>query len=275
MANTWDWLFGGGEGWADDDNLYGEIGGFSGGWLSHNDIRLFKRPIDLKQRKPGTKFEPGQWWWANHGGKPCPNWSNCTGNFVCIVCPDGTIWDTHQRGDNCSLPKERTHRCWVIHGRWPKVTINSSKGLTCNSASGSIITGRYHGFLDNGRFTYSGTWNRPNSKPNEITNPSPQNGHGGRIINHSGYSYKDKSPTRLPTAPPPVSGSYSLLRGDPVTLLEDLKHHDMIAGQVGTVIATVQGTNRYVVEFRDNHGKMLKMLTLDRKMLKLNLFNND
>lgn len=74
------------------------------------------------------------------------------GKAMMVVCPDGSTWHVDGRASNCTMPNDKEHRCWVRHGTWPNITVDKN-GLTCEAGAGSIQTGGYHGFLQNGRFT--------------------------------------------------------------------------------------------------------------------------
>lgn len=57
-----------------------------------------------------------------------------------------------RRASNCDMKTEHTHRCWVRQGKPPTVAVGKG-GHTCGAGAGSILSGNYHGFLRNGRFT--------------------------------------------------------------------------------------------------------------------------
>lgn len=69
------------------------------------------------------------------------------------VCPGGARWCIDSRANNCTMPKDEKHRCWVRHGdpRTGPVHVDKN-GLTCKAGAGSIKTGNWHGFLDHGYF---------------------------------------------------------------------------------------------------------------------------
>lgn len=86
---------------------------------------------------------PEDFYWDNHKGP----------HLECLV-PNGEFWNIDSRASNCTMPNDRTHRCWVKHGNPEDGTIHVDKnGLTCNAGGGSIQTKNYHGFLHNGNFT--------------------------------------------------------------------------------------------------------------------------
>jgi len=71
-----------------------------------------------------------------------------------LICrmPDGHDWVIDSRANNCTLPLDDKHWCWVREGRPEDGTLNVSKsGRTCSAGAGSIATPGYHGFLRHGR----------------------------------------------------------------------------------------------------------------------------
>lgn len=79
-------------------------------------------------------------------------WNNCDGKHLQVVLPNGNTWDIDGRANNCTMPDEKTHRCWVRHGEPPNVHVDKN-GYTCAAGAGSILSGDYHGFLHNGELT--------------------------------------------------------------------------------------------------------------------------
>ncbi|MDA8332768.1 MAG: hypothetical protein M0027_16480 [Candidatus Dormibacteraeota bacterium] len=73
------------------------------------------------------------------------------GLSVMVRCPGGGDWWIDGRASNCTMPKDQEHRCWVRHGEVPNLTVDK-RGKTCGAGGGSIIAGKYHGFLRNGEF---------------------------------------------------------------------------------------------------------------------------
>ena len=86
--------------------------------------------------------------------RPVLVWNDCTDErgHLLVVCPSGQSWDIDSRASNCTMPDDRTHRCWVRHGEPPNLTVDKA-GKTCAAGAGSIIAGSYHGFLRNGELT--------------------------------------------------------------------------------------------------------------------------
>jgi len=76
------------------------------------------------------------------------------GLTVYAVCPDGTHWCIDGRANNCTLPNDDVHRCWVRTGdaRAGNLDVGKVGGPTCAAGAGSIQTGAWHGFLHQGYF---------------------------------------------------------------------------------------------------------------------------
>lgn len=68
--------------------------------------------------------------------------------LVCVL-PNGHHWHIDSRANNCGLPADDLHRCWVRHGEPPDLTVDKN-GLTCPAGAGSIQSGDWHGFLRGG-----------------------------------------------------------------------------------------------------------------------------
>lgn len=79
-------------------------------------------------------------------------WENCDGRHLVAVLPNGITWDIMSRCSNCTLPNDTKHRCWVVQGDVPNITVDKN-GVTCAAGAGSIAVPGYHGFLRNGEFT--------------------------------------------------------------------------------------------------------------------------
>lgn len=117
-----------------------------------------KRQV-FRKRRYNTKSglpEPGDLyyidWYGKKDGGGCVFHSNCNGSHLFAILPNGQEWDIDGRASNCTMPKDRVHRCWVQKGKPPNVTV-SKDGNTCKAGGGSIASGDYHGFLRNGSFT--------------------------------------------------------------------------------------------------------------------------
>lgn len=98
---------------------------------------------------PDGELGPGAMYVA-----PCRacTWHNCPGEHLHVVLPNGHHWDVDSRASNCTLPDDRTHRCWIREGEPPNVTAGKN-GHTCTAGAGSIQSGDYHGFLQGGVLT--------------------------------------------------------------------------------------------------------------------------
>lgn len=79
-------------------------------------------------------------------------WKGPDGLSLVVRCPGGAEWMIDGRANNCTLPNDDVHRCWIRHGEPPRITVDKN-GLTCSAGAGSIQAGSYHGFLRDGRFT--------------------------------------------------------------------------------------------------------------------------
>ena len=98
-------------------------------------------------------FGTGAMWfeeqWLSEGKHR--DWDNDDGQHLVVRTPGG-LWDIDSRASNCGSPNDRLHRCWIRHGIAPDITVDKV-GLTCSAGAGSIISGKYHGFLRAGEFT--------------------------------------------------------------------------------------------------------------------------
>lgn len=102
------------------------------------------------------KPEPGDLYYADwldcsEREKCVYKWTNCTGKHLYAVLPNGSMWDINSRANNCTMPEDTTHRCWVRHGEVPDIHVDK-QGHTCAAGAGSIVSGNYHGFLIKGHF---------------------------------------------------------------------------------------------------------------------------
>lgn len=103
--------------------------------------------------KPGDMYY-ADWYPCAEGSPHCIHgWTNCDGKHLMVTLPDEHPWDTNGRASNCGSPQDKTHRCWVRHGRpeLGEVVHVDKAGHTCSAGAGSISTSKYHGFLHNGR----------------------------------------------------------------------------------------------------------------------------
>lgn len=102
------------------------------------------------------KPEPGDLFWVDwydckERGRCVYGWTNCDGRHLFAVLPNGHHWDIDARANNCTLPHDTTHRCWIRHGEPPHTHVDKN-GHTCQAGAGSIVAGNYHGFLHEGIF---------------------------------------------------------------------------------------------------------------------------
>lgn len=91
----------------------------------------------------------GAMWWADWLGAA---WAGFDGRALCVRLPGKHDWLVDSEASNCTRKGDRTHRCWIRHGEPPYVTVDKA-GETCRAGAGSIMAGRYHGFLRNGVLT--------------------------------------------------------------------------------------------------------------------------
>lgn len=94
----------------------------------------------------------GMWdadWFHDYHGGPMLGGPNTDGRILVVRLPNGNDWIIDSRANNCTLPADDNHRCWVRHGEPPNITVDKN-GLTCAAGAGSIQSGNYHGFLRNG-----------------------------------------------------------------------------------------------------------------------------
>lgn len=79
-------------------------------------------------------------------------------SYVCET-PGGN-WFIDGPASNCTRPDDwklpagdpGRHHCWIRHGDPPHFTVDKN-GRTCAAGAGSIQSGKYHGFLQNGVLT--------------------------------------------------------------------------------------------------------------------------
>ena len=76
-------------------------------------------------------------------------WKGDDGHSLMLMLPGNYEWNIDGRANNCTLPNDGEHRCWVRHGIPPNITVDKN-GKTCSAGGGSIMTPNFHGFLRNG-----------------------------------------------------------------------------------------------------------------------------
>jgi hypothetical protein len=96
--------------------------------------------MTTRDAKPGAMWDA--WWYP---------WKGPDGLSLMVRLPNGHDWCIDGRANNCTMPQDTEHRCWVRHGKPPVITVDKN-GLTCAAGAGSILSGDYHGFLRGGRF---------------------------------------------------------------------------------------------------------------------------
>lgn len=88
----------------------------------------------------------GAMWFADWYRRKGPD-----GHHLLVKTPGG-IWHIDGRANNCTLPNDTEHHCWVRHGIPPDITVDKN-GHTCGCGA-SIGQGEnyrdYHGLLQNG-----------------------------------------------------------------------------------------------------------------------------
>ena len=132
--------------------------GLDGGMLTPIKVKLVEVEIPKDKRyyidvATGDVLQPGDAFWNPREHRwDCYYWENCVDprGHLYVVLPDGSHWCVQSRAANCTLPKDKTHRCWVLHER-PDGTLHVDKdGVTCEAGAGSIATDNWHGFLHDG-----------------------------------------------------------------------------------------------------------------------------
>jgi hypothetical protein len=97
----------------------------------------------------GRNAPPGAMWDAHwlKGDK-----HTVDGRYICVILPNGNAWTIDGGSSNCTR-KGEDHDCWCRHGEPPNLTVdkNPEPGRsTCQAGGGSIQSGDFHGFLQNG-----------------------------------------------------------------------------------------------------------------------------
>lgn len=98
----------------------------------------------------------GAMWHVGHYDD-IPEWQGRDGIALQVMTPDGE-WHVDGRANNCTMPDDKVHRCWVRHGdpRTGYVTVDKEatpEFPTCNAGAGSIwmkAPDGWHGFLYRG-----------------------------------------------------------------------------------------------------------------------------
>lgn len=92
----------------------------------------------------------GAMWWATW--LEDTDFVGLDGKSLVVRLPNNHDWHVDSRAGNCTLPKDRVHKCWCRHGAAPLITVDKN-GHTCSAGAGSIQTSNWHGFLRNGYLT--------------------------------------------------------------------------------------------------------------------------
>lgn len=101
-------------------------------------------------------LEPGDmYWFIEHESGKCSYWDNCDGRHLFVTLPaksPGGWYYTHDltaRVANCSMPEDRIHRCRIIIGEPPKVTLKAGCSVG-HSIGFPWPQMEFHGFLVDG-----------------------------------------------------------------------------------------------------------------------------
>ena len=115
--------------------------------MCNDTMKLHPKHVKSSNRKSGD-----MWWvdWNDKSGCYC-DWDNCEGKYLVVVLPNGVTWNSHGRASNCTKTDDHTHRCWILHGEPPNITVDKD-GETCAAGAGSIVVGNWHGYIRNGAF---------------------------------------------------------------------------------------------------------------------------
>ena len=114
-------------------------------------IKILYRNTETGEMLPLDDLPAGGMWDAMWKEKKA-NGNRCgaDGSSIHVRLPDGSQWCIDSRANNCTMPEDKVHRCWIRHGVPPVLTVNK-QGHTCAAGAGSIVGHRgYHGFLTDG-----------------------------------------------------------------------------------------------------------------------------
>lgn len=121
-------------------------------FLDTDHWQVFSRSLYLRpsngQVLERDKFGPGAMWdceWYHD----TPFWCGSDGRSLMVILPNGHEWHIDGPCSNCTLPDDKTHKCWCRSGEIPKITVDKNCN-TCSAGAGSILAGNYHGFLRDG-----------------------------------------------------------------------------------------------------------------------------
>jgi len=106
--------------------------------------------VTLRDAPPGALYYAD--WFPDE-----PYYRGPDGHHLVAKLPNGATWSIDGHASNCTDTDgfwRGEHKCWVRHGDPTTGNITVDKnGATCNAGAGSILSGNYHGFLQNGEFT--------------------------------------------------------------------------------------------------------------------------
>lgn len=128
-------------------------------WPPNKEITGWQNQVTGQLFKHNSDAPVGAMW---HACWLPPNWTwvNEVSPHLHVRCPNGPMeasgrftstrdWDIDSRASNCTLPEDKTHRCWIRHGYPPDVHVDKA-GVTCAAGAGSILLPNWHGYLDKG-----------------------------------------------------------------------------------------------------------------------------
>lgn len=110
-------------------------------------VDLIYRRVDTGEEFALRDAPAGSMWYAPWVGMFFT--PQLPGGPLIVKLPDGTDWQVDSRANNCTMPDDHEHHCWIVEGVPPAVTVTKN-GRTCGAGAGSIATGTYHGFLRGG-----------------------------------------------------------------------------------------------------------------------------
>jgi hypothetical protein len=99
---------------------------------------------ELAELPPGAIYLAD---WMLHSGSDV--FRGPDGHSLIVILPNRHPWTIDGPANNCTMPGDTTHKCWIRHGMVPLITVDKV-GHTCAAGGGSIQSGNYHGFLRNG-----------------------------------------------------------------------------------------------------------------------------
>jgi hypothetical protein len=126
-------------------------------WPPHRLIVGWTRPDTWEVHRHNRDFGAGAMFYAIWLPRNW-TWENEDRPHLHLRCPNGTgrtsDWDIDSRASNCELPHDNVHRCWVIEGTPPLITVSKGRrGQSCRAGAGSIQLEHFHGMLRQGILT--------------------------------------------------------------------------------------------------------------------------